>query len=79
MSREIVDRLLRSLAQGDLPLVRLRPRRGSDVRIVRVTGSSNRRFLGLLVDSSKEDDFISLPYEFIEHGTILVEEVSETP
>lgn len=74
MSKEVVDRIFALLNAGNLPTFKLYPRRGRDVRIMQITGTDNRNFYGVFIDSKQKQSLI-LPHISIINGTLRVEEM----
>lgn len=74
MSREVVQRVIASLQAGVNPIYRLRPRKGIDSRLMRITGSDNQNFHGVFIDS-KEEESVLLPHKTVENRSITMEEM----
>lgn len=78
MSKEDILDIVSQLSEEKEPVIRIWPRNGKgsrDARLMRVTGTNGRSFIGVLVDADKEDS-VFLPYDTILHGTINVEQVT---
>lgn len=78
MSKEDIQDIVSQLIDEKEPVIRIWPRNGKDsrdARLMRVTGTNGRSFIGVLVDDEDKEDSVFLPYDTILHGTINVEQV----
>lgn len=78
-SHEGIQRIWTLLESGVSPVVRLRPRKGKDSRLMKVTDGDSSTFYGVFTDDSMGagDKSLHLPYTSILNGTIIVEVVTE--
>ena len=76
MTKEVVDYVLSLLGEGEAPVFKLHPRKGRDVRLMRIDSSDRHNFYGVLIDTPQNQSVI-LPHISVIHGTIWIEEVKE--
>lgn len=73
---QAINHIFTLLDAGLTPVIRLRPRKGIDSRLMEVTDADNGNLCGYFIDG-REKEVVRLPYSSIINGTITVEEISE--
>lgn len=77
MSKETVQQILAMLQAGLTPVYQLRPRKGCDSRLLRITGTDNRNFHGVFVDDPKEGKVL-LAHKSVEGGHMTIEHIESS-
>lgn len=73
--KELVMRLMQQVSAGDKPVLKIRPIRGLDERLVRLDSYQTGKFIGVFVDEGQKETSIVLGVDVLLGKTILAEEV----
>lgn len=73
--KELVMRLTQQVTAGEQPVLRIRPIRGIDERLVRLDSYETGKFIGVFVDEGQKETPIVLGIDVLLGKTILAEEV----